>query len=227
LNTTLIDDLQGKVIILFSPEGIAALNNEYGPGDGITAFKSLYDKKEPATYSAQFQGLQYWGKGGTSVNPLKSKDKIQQNIDKQGKIHRKGREFPHMSPEVLGMMYWTTTGLKESIEERNNPMWEDDGRRRLKELWGAGMEQFVDGRNPHSHYHKGRYFRENYIPNIIMIDFADENKIQTIFELNSPQAQQHLINMPVQALNPPPQGGGGPVIQNPPRQGGGAWVRGV
>jgi hypothetical protein len=217
LNTKTVDELQRSVIVVFSPKGIAKLNGKYGPNDGILAYKNLYDKDNAQTYDPHFNGLQYFGKGGT--NPFKNRSdtdkKIEENIKKQGKIMdtaTKGvkqkapgfagllggkiRDQTSIMPrEVVGMMYWTTTGLKGSIQKRNNTMWSDPNLTRLQTLWDQGLGDFVESHDPLSHDEKSRYFREHYIPNIIMIDFADETKCQTIYDLNLPATQHQLQDM--------------------------------
>jgi hypothetical protein len=69
LNTTKLKDLRGKVVVLFSPKGLKEVAGLFGPTDGILGFKNLYDG---APYEDDFQGLQYFGKGGTSVAPWKA-----------------------------------------------------------------------------------------------------------------------------------------------------------
>ncbi len=120
LNTTKLRDLQGKVVVLFSPKGVNAVAGLFSPTDGILGFRNLYDKEGSSAYENDFHGLQYFGKGGTSVAPWKAFGKRSQNESKQRKILETAK-FCH--PQVMAMMYWTTTGLVESIKKRNKKMW--------------------------------------------------------------------------------------------------------
>ncbi|MGI4878231.1 MAG: hypothetical protein ACRYG4_12185, partial [Janthinobacterium lividum] len=63
LNTKTLDELKGKVIVLFSVEGRTSLGWSTPPEvSGILAFENL---KEGGSFNANFAGLQYYGKGGT------------------------------------------------------------------------------------------------------------------------------------------------------------------
>jgi hypothetical protein len=210
LNIKTVDELQGKVIVLFPPTVVDELKGKLTDQRGILGWRNLSAKegKSRPTYDDRYAGLQYFGKGGT--NPFahrKDPDKkIEENITKQGKLMdtaAKGRkkrswdlaglpgrkvrdESSIMPPQVLGMMYWTTTGLTGSIEKRNEKMWTDPNRARLEKLWNDGLGDFVDSRNPLSHDDRnGAKFRNRFMPNIIMIDFANEDYVKTIYNLNS------------------------------------------
>jgi hypothetical protein len=115
LNTKSLGDLAGSVVVLFGKEGMEEIQNWYGARDGICGIKNLNSKG--ASYDAGYNGLQYFGKGGTSV--LKAFGKISQNEEKQSKLMKKGGDG---NPNVMGMMYWTTTGIFESIKKRNDKM---------------------------------------------------------------------------------------------------------
>ena len=72
-------------------------------------------RKVPAEgLRSEVQRIQYHGKGGTSPYNFLT-DKIKQNIGKQSKLMKQGGDG---NPDVMGMMYWTTTGLTESIYKR-------------------------------------------------------------------------------------------------------------
>ena len=47
------------------------------------------------------------------------------------------------NPEVIGMMYWTSTGIFETIKKRNEKMWDPPNIARLRKLWAQGLEDFV------------------------------------------------------------------------------------
>jgi hypothetical protein len=152
----------------------------YGPQDGILGFQNLY---EGGTYRDNFDGLQYYGKGGTSIK--KPFFKQSQNVKKQRKLLQGAIAL--QNPQVMPMMYWTTTGIFESIENRNEEMWEPPNVQKMKNLWKSGAKEMVEYRNPLT-LPQGSPLagitRKRLIPNIVMMDFADPGKCQTIRDLN-------------------------------------------
>ena len=182
LNTKTLKDLRGKVVVLFSERGYRDL---LGVTPGIYRFKNLSGKGE--SYNPGYEGLQYYGKGGTS--PFNPYDKQKQNITKQSKYMQGASAMGN--PEVIGMMYWTTTGLIESIKKRDDGMWDAPNVARMKSLWGQGLGDFVNARvslpstNPLAQAQQ----RRSFFPNIVMIDFADDTKCQIIRGLNDLTAQ--------------------------------------
>lgn len=183
LNTKTLQDLRGRVIPLFVDSGMKALRagNFNGAANGILGIKNLKDDK--GGYDERYAGVQYYGKGGTS--PFSPFKKTKQNITKQSDLMRKGGQG---HPAAMGMMYWTSTGLFESIKDRNDGMWTQPGVDKLKRMWKQGLEQAVQDR-------AGKYANINgfaggqklkaFLPNFVMIDFADPTKCGEIFELNT------------------------------------------
>lgn len=185
INTKTLKELKGKVIVLFSEKGRREVLQ---PVRGILTFKNL--SSEGATYTpVGYDGLQYYGKGGTS--PFNPSNKLQQNIDKQKKLVLGASAL--QNPEIIGMMYWTTTGLIESIQKRDDGMWEPPNVSKMKALWGQGLGDFVNARItlPAAHGHAAAQQRRSFFPNIVMIDFADAMKCATIRGLND-LAASHL-----------------------------------
>ncbi len=181
LNTTRLRDLAGHVIVVFGSKGVNEVARFYGPQDGILGFKNLYE--HGSSYRDDFDGLQYYGKGGTSIT--KPFFKQSQNVKKQRKLLQGAVSL--QNPHVMPMMYWTTTGVLESIENRNEEMWEPPNVQKMKNLWKSGASEIVQYRNPLS-LPQGSPLagitRKRLIPNIIMIDFADPRKCRTIRDLN-------------------------------------------
>jgi hypothetical protein len=185
LNTTPLKDLKGKVVVVFTSDGIEAVRNDgYPVGSGILGIKNLYGGKGGG-YSSKFDGMQYHGKGGTKVTNIFG-DKLKENEKKQGKIMTEGAGGE--DPNVMGMMYWTTTGLKESIQQRNDQMWTGSNVTALKQLWKRGMADSIhnrlQSRNLDLTQHSSGGLLKTFMPNIVMIDFADDSKCKTIYELN-------------------------------------------
>ena len=61
---------------------------------------------------------------------------MEQNIKKQGKL-MEGAKFLAELGRSSAMMYWTTTGVFESIKKRNDKMWDTPNVAKLKQLWAA------------------------------------------------------------------------------------------
>ena len=179
LNTKTLRQLQGKVIVVFAK--VEAVRQAYPPASGILGIKNLYGGK--ATYDDRYDGLQYFGKGGTPT--WKPFGKIDQNIKKQSKLMRQGGDG---NPNVMGMMYWTTTGIFESIRDRDTGMWSQPNVQRMKDMWNNGLNEAITSRmNKFSKidgFDKGTVLKA-FMPNIVMIDFADEQKCKHILELNT------------------------------------------
>jgi hypothetical protein len=182
LNKKTLRDLQGKVIVLFTSEGIDAVHHLYGVPQGILGVKNLYGK-DGGVYSENYHGLQYFGKGGTSISKPFGKQK--QNIKKQSKIQAAGGGG---NQNVIGMMYWTTTGIFESIKKRNVGMWTKPNVAKLQNMWDNGLNNAIMSRvNAVAKIDgfAGGHIFKSYMPNIVMIDFADDDKCRQIFELNT------------------------------------------
>lgn len=177
LNKKTLDELHGKVIVLFSSSGLSVLGANTR---GILGFKNL--NESGSSYDAGYNGLQYFGKGGTS--PFNPVNKLKQNIKKQKKLMKGAAAM--QDPEVIGMMYWTTTGLIESIKKRDDGMWDAPNIAKLKNLWGQGLGDFVNARVslPSTNPLADAQQRRSFFPNIVMIDFADQAKCQRIRDLN-------------------------------------------
>ena len=205
VNTKTLAQLAGKVIVAFMPDGYAQLT--LAERDGITPIKNLY--KPPADYDANFPGLQYWGAGGTSaLNGKSHKAKIKENAKKQAKILAAGAtgvqvkknfqfarsiEYANApaNPNIVGMMYWTTTGLFASIEKRNDKGWELKNIGGLDKLWLDSFNAFADffeetvPMNVDLMSYSSGGTLKMFMPNVVMLDFADETKCGYIHGLNT------------------------------------------
>jgi hypothetical protein len=184
-----LSDMAGKVVCGFMPDGFAELQHAgYGIADGAAQIVNLYPNKGAPN---AIDGLMYYGKGGTSlVQPKKYalsapiKGKFLQNIDKQRQILADANA-QNFSRDVLRMMYWTQTGMVRSIKERDKKAWTDGSKDRLKTLWAEGGYDYMWRNVPRafgleSHSTNFKY----YLPNFIMIDFANKDKGETIYDLN-------------------------------------------
>jgi hypothetical protein len=187
LNTKTLADLAGTVIVCFTSDGVSeAAKKGYGPSSGIMGIRRV-DTDNP--YEANYQGLQYCGKGGTSVGNVVG-DKTKENKKKQARLMSEGATG---NPDVMGMMYWTTTGLIQSIHRRNVGMWTGSKTDQLRELWEGGLSESIQTRlgsniDP-ANYSSGGLLKA-FMPNFVMIDFAKEKRCEKIFELNTIAATQ-------------------------------------
>lgn len=184
LNTRTLADLAGKVIVVFTPEGLK--DSGYGPSMGIMGVRRV-DVDTP--YEADYQGMQYCGKGGTKLSNVLF-DKTKENIATQASLMREGATG---DPDVMGMMYWTTTGILQSIRSRNTGMWTSSNKKKLHELWESGLSESIESRlgsniDPSNYSSAG--LLKTFMPNIVMIDFAKEKRCKMIYELNTVASTQ-------------------------------------
>lgn len=230
LNTAKLSSLSARVICAFTPAGydefmkieaLGAGGNEVA-GWGITQIKNL--SKPPAGYDNNFDGLQYWGAGGTSVmNPRGASSKIKENIKTQEKrlgtaatgIKDKTKRHGFLwrkkkvvtpgcsaaNPNAMGMMYWTTTGVFGNIQERDKQMWSGKAKAGLDAIWNAGFsayfEQVLPGNVGYDVGSGGTL--KTFMPNFVMIDFSSLEKCEHIYFLNTMAAVQ--IAVATQRLN--------------------------
>lgn len=185
LNEKTVFELRKSIVVVFTPKGQELVAGRgYNSMTGIFGCKSL---TKGGDYDSDYDGLQYIGKGGTpAFDGDSDMGKIATNIEKQGKLMSIGAKHP--DPRVMGMMYWTTTGLDRSIRERNQTMWGDDNRpTMLTKLWTEGFEEAITQRLP-AHLEATNYATGStlkaYMPNIVMIDFASLVRCRFIYELN-------------------------------------------
>jgi hypothetical protein len=202
VNTKTLEELQGSVIVLFPPDGVQAVYPLFERH--ILGWKNVY--KPPSGYDANFRGLQYWGAGGTSV--VKPFKKIKQNVKNQDKIQEKAitgvkvkKKFQALrsveyangpaDPNILGMMYWTSTGMLESIEDRNDSMWNMKNIGGIDSMWLKSFGQYADfleqtlPPNIDALSYSSGGMLKLFMPNIVMIDFADDQKCNYIYGLNT------------------------------------------
>lgn len=190
LNTKAVGDLAGKVVVMFSGAGLQKIGGAQ-PAVGIIGIKSLYEKGSPQrAYDPNYVGLQYHGKGGTSaMNGKSDEKKLKENVKKQTTIIDSGRSASGGDPRVMGMMYWTTTGLFRNIGSRDRFNWNHGGNfgEGMKRLWLEGMGEYIDDNLPlyiaGGQYGAGALIKR-FMPNFVMIDFADSQRCQAVFDLN-------------------------------------------
>ncbi|MBS0453301.1 MAG: hypothetical protein JSS14_18570 [Proteobacteria bacterium] len=201
LNTKSLADLAGKVVVGFMSGGYSELKLP-AQRVGITHIKNLY--KPPAGYDGNFDGLQYWGAGGTKLNNSGHDAKIEENIRTQKGILKKAAvgiadkkvplrnkvKTPGCSaadPNAVGMMYWTTTGVFKNIKERNDKMWDKQHLGGMDTIWRSGFKDYIDNALPGNvdacSFSSGGMLKL-FMPNIVMIDFADPEKCDHIYGLN-------------------------------------------
>ncbi|QKX16067.1 phosphatidylinositol-specific phospholipase C domain-containing protein [Microbulbifer sp. YPW1] len=188
-----LQDLAGKVVCVFNDKALAETPDlTLGPQHGILGFRSLKSKNGPnKAYKPAYQGMQYFGKGGTPISHIwkTKRGKRQENFDKQKKLMLQMANSDDLqSPNVLGMMYWTATGLTHSIKLRDEVLWNRTGVHKLGELWRCGLEASI-GHQMELERIKclewgGKMRMKAFFPNIVMIDFASYDKCKTIYGLN-------------------------------------------
>lgn len=197
LNRKTLGDLRGMVIVVFSSAGLRSIGNQYDAGDGIMGFKNLYGGKgADGSYDSRFDGLQYYGKGGTTVDLIKMKKtykgKKNDNISNQSRIMDRLDKCANHSSDVLGMIYWTSTGILENIQSRNDYMWNKFDE--FSDLWEHVVDQSIQERLNANRiksvsYANGPQLRA-FMPNIVMIDFASRERGKDIRKLNDVATQK-------------------------------------
>ncbi|MGC1523760.1 MAG: hypothetical protein WA803_19620 [Steroidobacteraceae bacterium] len=196
LNCAKLLHLRGRVIVLFPEAGQKEVHHLYGIPQGILGWKNL---QGGGSYKEDFHGLQYFGKGGTSVTNVFG-SKIKENLKKQKKLIERAGDG---NPKVMGMMYWTTTGLTESIRKRNDKMWTPPHIAQMQNLWKNGMRESVTMRvNPLRRLDglPGAHVIKAFMPNFVMIDFSDAEKCKHVYQLNfmSPSTLANAVGGPAQ-----------------------------
>jgi hypothetical protein len=185
LNTQTLDQLKRHVIVLFTKSGMKEVHKTHGPQNGIYPIRKV---PEDEPYDANFFGLQYCGKGGTGTdNADNFAYKVQQNITTQTARFNQGLGNGG-DPDVLGMVYWTTTGKFGNIRDRDRFMWKHQRRSQLKQMFQdfvAGSIQDRIARLVDPTNHAFGTVLKVYMPNIVMIDFANDTKCRRIKALNT------------------------------------------
>ncbi|MGZ5790352.1 MAG: hypothetical protein ACXWJF_12960 [Burkholderiaceae bacterium] len=185
LNIKTLADLQGHVIAVFTSEGLTEIGSLWNSTHGIFGCRSL-DRNQ--NHDPDYSGIQYYGKGGTKVWKIHSQDmKIRENRQTQKKLMRQGMNTTDR--DVMGMMYWTSTGILESIKERNDKMWNIDkhSHKSMESVWNKLLVESISlriGDINGAEYSAGGLLKV-FMPNIVMIDFADGNKGNIIKNLNN------------------------------------------
>lgn len=175
LNLKTLGELAGHVIVVFTTTGLNAVAPHYGPAHGIYGINNC---NGGLPYDPAYQGLQYFGKGGTSViGPAP----IWENKRKQKGLMIAGIQS---DPQVMGMMYWTSTGLIGNIKDRNKRMWNSTNSAALQRTWHHGLSASITDRLRPGLVDTGGTVLKTFMPNIVMIDFADQAKCDAIMGLN-------------------------------------------
>lgn len=198
LNTKTLEDLKGKVVVMFPPKGIEAIRpamekarkalmgNVAGRNaaglDGIVPWQSI--QKDKVAYDHTKLNFQYCGGFGDSMGKATTGGKIQKNYDKQVENMTSATT---KDPRVIRMMYWTTTGVLQDIEDRNREMWQPPMLKGFLSAWDKGLSNTIVNHTPNLpnalNPVAANQIRK-FFPNIIMIDFADQDKCDLIFDLN-------------------------------------------
>ena len=215
LNECTLRELRGRVVVLFTKDGWDACGIDQGQrrGRGILKWQNLYKStaNEPGAYTDDFPGLQYYGKGGVSRSAKGDSGKIAQNADiqtalrrgegsykvKTGGVELGGKKFfqrtiqkghhDGVNPSVVGLLYWTTTGVsRRGIEARNNKMWTDGKQQLLVQATGLAVERMPSNVDPTSG--SGAGVVKRFMPNIIMVDYVDQQKGEMVKALNTQSA---------------------------------------
>ncbi len=223
LNLQKLKDLSKKLLILFPESAFTGLQSvDVLHREGFLKWRNLYSKGSVSAkaYTRSFAGLQYYGKGGVSASASGQSGKIAQNARIQGelmagqgtyKVKKDGwrgkvgmtskgvQTFAPENGDAVGLMYWTTTGPSWSgIEKRNDKMWRGTDttgvRSQMVNMGLQGADPTIRDMGVGS---AGTYLKR-FMPNIIMVDFVDSMKGDTIRRMNFNSGSvlaQHLDGM--------------------------------
>jgi hypothetical protein len=208
LNNRTLEELKGKLLILFPEEAFAELPIS-ATASGFLPWKNLYSKgaRSAKQYSADYPGLQYYGKGGTSAGASGDTGKIEKNRLEQSELMqgkgefklkksgwkeklginkpKSGRQDGTVNPDVVGLMYWTTTGAsRRGISSRNNKMWKEDVQEQMINIALEHAPKAMFDMNAQGAAQMVKVFQ----PNIIMVDFVTHEKGMKVLSLNSQTA---------------------------------------
>jgi hypothetical protein len=203
LNVRTLDELKGKLLILFPEDAFLGLNQADAlHRQGFLKWRNLYSKTSASArnYNANFDGLQYYGKGGVSAGASGDSGKIARNTAVQAELMQgrgsyktkkagwRGRigmtdsgRHGGADRNAIGLMYWTTTGpSRKGIENRNRKMWADSVRADMVNLGLQVADPSVRGMGVGN---AGQALKA-FMPNIIMVDFVDNAKGSTVYQMN-------------------------------------------
>jgi hypothetical protein len=179
LNVQTVGSLAGKVITVLPADKIPLTYSNHMGNTGINSWTNLFDKDTGTSsgYKPGGSGLQYFGKFSGSP-------KISKSMEKQAERFREGAGT---SKDAVGMMYWTATtptigNWFANIKKRDKKLWKGVNSHALQRTWYAGLQESINDRLS-QHGKTGADFG-SFMPNIVMIDFADPGRCTTINELN-------------------------------------------
>ena len=202
LNKRRLRKLAGHVIILFTEEGY----NKCGKtsAEGILKWVSRYTSESaiPGAFVDDYYGLQYYGKGGVSADAWGSSAKIRKNFQVQAQLVRGGGSYKQentapngtktivegshagVSAQLVGLMYWTTTGPSAlGIKSRNKSMWSQSKQKMLVEAaTGIAVANLATSQNPF--LGGGGMHVKSLMPNIVMVDFVNNQQGKLVRALN-------------------------------------------
>ncbi len=204
LNSQQVSQLQGKLIVLVSESDAVLIRDHISRSamptrdltrmadiEGVFAFRELYKDGNILPYNDNYRGLQYFGK-------FSQTNYYSTNLSKQKKNMKKGRTMRGTSKNAMGMMYWTLTSsvgnpfsLPVNIEKRNKKLWTDRHAQELTTIWKSGLEDSIRNHMGHARYDQTTQSHEwnGFIPNIIMLDFANPTACGTVVDLNRVASQ--------------------------------------
>lgn len=197
LNVLRVSDLKGKVVVVFDEGARKGMSPQWQNDPRILFVRSLYSDGAVGYYDPNYSGLQYYGKfGATTFKPGGYDRMTKLNNKSQIKTLKLGQG---VNREVLGMMYWTTTGLFQNIIKRNDQMWNQVHSASLKETWTNGLRQALQFRmnslESQDYFSlfpdrvNGNYMK-SIMPNIVMIDDVNKARCDFIWGLNDVAATE-------------------------------------
>ena len=190
LNTRTLGELQGHVVCVYTEDEdltlqLASYQHHAGATGRRFGMKNLF--KEGGGYVAGYNGIQYYGKGGLTRDVSGTKNKVDRNAALQKEKMVAGGGVAGCE-ELLGMVYVTATGGIGSLKDRDKKLWKSKRINPLLNIWESDdVADNVVVRLPNNvdpSAESSSALVKSFFPNIVMMDFTDRQRCETIFNIN-------------------------------------------
>src|SRR5215813_8467556 len=144
-------------------------------------------KGNPA-YQDTYNGIQYYGKGGVSLNTKGQKDKILFNQSRQLELMEEQASKYSGNDKLMGMVYITTTGYCENIKDRDKRMWKPKYVQPIFDLWEdqnvRDTTRALMPRGVNTTQGSAAAVIARCRPKMVFIDFVDSRRCAMVYKLN-------------------------------------------
>lgn len=190
VNTMTLEQLEGKVVCVYTETADLGLQlaSYHGHAGGNGARLQMKNLFKGGGYEDDFNGIQYYGKGGLTASVSGEKNKVDANAGLQKAKMMAGARVGNCQT-LLGMVYVTATGGIGSLKSRDTKLWKSKRINPLLDIWESeDVAQNVRVRIPNNvdpTAEGSAALVKDFFPNMVMMDFVDEQRCQTIFDINT------------------------------------------